>query len=470
MKIKKILSSKNENSQTFFNFLSTAISSGIALITMPIFTRILGAEQFGLYSIYHAWLTIVVCVMGFNINASLGTALYKYKEKYFEYRSSVLAEGTIISFAIVLLLLLVYPYTGKYMGYSFGLFVILLLHGVSNFITNVAATSWVYEKKAANNMLLTTFLLVTTSIISITMVIYWNSTKPLYYGRVLGTAIPHFVAAVIVWIVLFKKEPFVYNKKYWRYGLTFGLPMVFHTLSHQILGQSDRLMMQWFAVSGPEIGVYSFFYSFVAILSTILNALNTSWCPFLYDDLAKEKYDILNVKVKNYVEIITVFCLGFLLVSREVMKLFANSEYWGGANLIPILVMVVFCTFFYQFAVNYEFFSEQPKYVAIGTISAAICNIVLNALLIPKYEMYGAAIATLLSYILLAAMHTTIVKRWKLNRYPLSYKPVIAGLIIVLTGCVLYYFMADMIIIRWALASMIGAYLVIRVIKRKKIF
>ena len=67
-----ILTSKGENSQTFFNFLSTAISSGIAFLTMPIFTRLLGAEQFGMYSIYHAWLTILLCFMGLNVNSALG--------------------------------------------------------------------------------------------------------------------------------------------------------------------------------------------------------------------------------------------------------------------------------------------------------------------------------------------------------------------------------------------------------------
>ena len=470
MHIKGLLKSKGENSQTFFNFLSTVITSGIVFITMPIFTRLLGADQYGHYAIYHSWLTILICFMGLNINSALGTGFYKYKDRYYEFKSSLLLEGTAASIGISLLLILLYPIIKPAFGYSLALFAILLTHAFATFITNMASSGWIYEKRAARNMFTSAILLVSTSVLSIVLLVTWNSDKPLFYGRVIGLAVPHIIIAAILWFILFREKPSGFNKEYWLYGLTFGMPMVFHTLSHQVLGQSDRLMMKWFAVAGSEIGIYSFFYSYVAILSTILNALNTSWVPFLYDDLAKENYDVLNRKVKNYVQIFTTMCLGFLLLSREVMKFFANSEYWTGAPIVPILVLVVYCTFFYQFAVNYEFFNEKPKYVAIGTAGAAICNIALNAIMIPKWGMYGAAIATLISYALLAVLHITIVKMWKLKKYPLSYKPILIGLILVIIGCVAYVFMAEMILIRWVMAILLGIYLVMDVYKRKTIF
>lgn len=465
-----IIKSKGENSQTFFNILSTIISSGIAFITMPIFTRLLGTEQYGLYSIYHAWLTILLCFMGLNVQAGLGTGFYKYKDKYYEFRSSTLIEGTVFSILLMAVLLLLYPIIKPVFGYSLGIFVVLLFNAFANFVTNMASSGWVYEKQAFRNMIMSSLLLISTSALSIVLLIKWKSNAPLFYGRVFGVAAPYIIIGLIVWIVLFKEKPCGFRKEYWKYSLLFGLPMVFHLLSHQVLGQSDRLMMQWFHVPSSEIGIYSFFYSFVAILTTILNALNTSWCPFLYDDLNKKLYDKINVRIKHYVQIFTVLCVGFLLVSREVMRIFANSAYWSGASLVPILVIVVYFTFFYQFGVNYEFFNEKPIYVAIGTIIAAISNIILNYVMIPIWGMYGAAIATLISYFVLALMHTIVVKVWKLEKYPLSYKPVIIGLGIVLVGCGVYYYLAEMIVIRWLLAIVLGIYLIVSVYRRKQIF
>lgn len=470
MQIKGLLKSKGENSQTFFNFLSTVITSGIVFITMPIFTRMLGTEQYGLYSIYHAWLTIIVCFMGFNISASFGTAYYKYKDKYLEYRSSILVEGTMICIITIAVMVLLFPLIGRVFRQGFFVFLIMLLNAFATFVTNAANGSWVYEKKAARNMVLSASLLLSTSVISIILLLRWNSSAPLYYGRVIGTAIPHIIIAVIIWFILFKEKPYGYNREYWIYGLSFGGPMIFHMLSQQVLSQSDRLMMEWFSIGNGEIGIYSFFYSFVAILTTVLNALNTSWVPFLYDGLSKQDYAKLNEKVVHYVQIFVVMSLGFLLLAHDVMKFFANSAYWQGEPLVPILVMVVYFTFTYQFAVNYEFFNGKPKYVAIGTVLAAITNIILNAVMIPKWGMNGAAIATLLSYMALALFHTIIVNTWGLKKYPLTYKPVLAGMVIAAAGCGIYSFLENLIVFRWACAVALGAYLIISVYRRKTIF
>ena len=381
--LSKAFKSKGENSQTFFNFLSTAITGGVVFLTMPIFTRLLGAEQYGMYAIYHAWLTILLCFMGLSVNSGLGTGFYRFKERYYEFRASTQLEGTLFGILMVALMIACYPIMKPVFGYSVGLFVILMIHTFANFITNFANSAWVYEKHAAKNMVMAAVLLGSTSILSILLLVKWDFDSPLFYARALGTALPHIAIAVIIWILLFREKPGKYNREYWRYSLLFGLPMVFHMLSHQVLGQSDRLMMQWFDVDGTQIGIYSFFYSFVAILTTILNALNTSWCPFLYDDLSNREYNKINKRIVNYVHIFTTMCVGFLLVSREVMRFFANSEYWSGAPLIPILVVSVYCTFFYQFGVNYEFFNSKPRYVAVGTIAAAVTNIILNYFMIP---------------------------------------------------------------------------------------
>lgn len=465
------LKSKGANTQTFYNFLSTMLRSGIMFITMPIFTRILGTEQYGLYSIYASWLTIFVCFMGMNVKSGLGTGLYKFKDDYPKFRSSTLVEGSLISAVIIIVAVLIYPLIKSIFGYPIFIFTILLFEAFAQFILDFANLAWIYEKKAASNMLVSIATLVLTSVLSIALIMMWNGDHDtLYYGRVIGTALPQVAIAIFVWAYIFKQQPYGFNKEYWKYSFLFGVPLVFHMLSQQILGQSDRLMMKWFGTGSGQIGIYSFYYSFVTILTTILNALNNSWCPFLYDDLAKRNYKVLDKKIGNYVQIFTVLCLGFLLVSREVMKIFANEEYWSGVNLIPILVLVTYCTYFYQFGVNYEFFNSRPRVVAIGTVVAAISNIILNSILIPPYGMFGAAIATLISYAILAAMHTIVVKTWKLEKYPLTYKPVVLGLLLVLIGCVVFYVAKDLMVIRWGLGVALGVYLVLSVYKRKTIF
>ncbi len=462
---------KTENSQTFFNFVSTVIRTGVGMITMPIFTRLLGPTQYGHYSVYISWLTIISCFICLNVGSSLGTGYYKFKDKYYQFRSSALIAGTVIATVFILLFTVLQKPILSFTKYTLAIFLLMVTQAFFEYICNFANLSWTYEKQAYRNMIMSVVTLISTTVISIVVVKNWQGNESeLYLGRVFGVAFPEIVIGTIVWILLFKEKPYGYNKEYWKYSIAFGFPLVFHTLSQQVLGQSDRIMMEQMGTNGDQIGIYSFIYSFVAIMTTILNALNNSWCPFLYDRLATKKYEELNIKIGNYVQVFSVLTIGFLMLSREVIKIFANSDYWGGAPLIPILSLAVYSTFIYQFAVNYEFFNAKPKIVAMGTVMAAVTNIVLNYVLIPQYGMYGAAFATLISYIALAVLHTIVVKHWKLEKYPFSYKPLVYGSAAILMACILYYLLWELIAVRWIIGAASGVYLLISIKKRKTIF
>lgn len=468
---KLFLKSKGVNAQTFYNFLSMVIRSGISFLTMPLFTRLLGAEQYGLYSVYHSWLLILTCVMGLNVGAGLGTGYYKFKKEYYQYKSSTLLEGTLISAVIIFILLALYPLLSGIILYPFAIFAILLMEAFAQFVLNLSSVGWVYEKRASANMLVSLGMLISTTVLSIGLLLNWRGgAENLYCARVLGNAIPGVMIAGILGIYIFKSHPMGYCREYWEYSLMFGLPMVFHSLSQQILGQADRVMMQKFEIDGTEIGIYSFFYTFTGLLLTILLALNNSWCPFLYDRLNRKSYSALDQAVRHYVQIFTVLCLGFLMFSREVAQVFANEEYWSGLPLIPVLVLVIYCTYIYQFAVNYEFFKSQPRIVAVGTVIAGVLNIILNSVMIPHWGMYGAVGATLLSYVTLALMHFIVVKHWKLEKYPLKILPVIWGLGMVIIGCGAYWLLEDYRLLRWGIGGGLGIHLLYTIYRRRKIF
>ena len=470
LKVAKILHWKNENTQFFYNFLSTAIRSGITVLTMPIFTRLLGAEQYGKYSLYISWLTICTCFMGLQVSG-LGTGIYQFKQDYKKLRSSILVEGTVASFALIGIAIVFLKPLSHVLGFPQVFTIVMLVEAFAQFIINFASSAWIYEKKASYNMVSSLTVLFSTTLLSVTLLLaFRDRLSDLYYARVWGTAVPQILIAVFIWIFIFNEEKFGYKKEYWLYGLHFGLPMIFHTLSHQVLIQSDRVMMQKFSISDSEIGVYSFFYTFTAVLSTILSALNNSWVPFLYEFLNQKEYNKLNQKVNHYVQLFTMIVCGFLLLSREVVKIFANSEYWIGMPLIPFLSLVIYFTFLYQFPVNYEFFHKKPGVTAGGTTITALVNICLNWLLIPKYGMYGAVIATLISYMILALMHIAIVKSWKQVPYPITGIPMIKGLGEIIFICILYYVLADYWFIRWMLGAIIGVYLLLTIKKRKTIF
>ncbi len=462
---------KNANSQTIFNIISTIVRTGIGIFALPVFAKLLGTSQYGKYNVYLSWFNVLTCVIALGCGQGIQTGMYAFKDSYNRFRSSIFLGGTCMCLVSTAVGLVIYNFLAPFFNLPFLVYVLLFIEATASFVIGFSNIAWIYEKKAHLNMMVTLVLLFSTTILSLLLILKWPwNQDSLYLGRVIGIAAPNIIVAIIIWISIFFKQPTGFVKRYWSYSFAFGVPTMFHLLSHQVLTSSDRIMMERFSISDSEIGIYSFFYTFVSILSAILGALNNSWVPFLYEDLNKKDYARLNKRVGYYAQVFTVLSCGFILLSREVGAFFADQEYWPGIPLIPILVIVVYCTFMYQFPVNYEFFKGKPKIIAFGTLFAAGENIIINAILIPRHGMYGAVIATLISYITLAIVHIVIVSIWKEEKYPLTLKPVYIGLIAVLISSIIFYVSKDYWLLRWLLGAALGGFILYSIKKRKSIF
>ncbi|WP_304580508.1 lipopolysaccharide biosynthesis protein [Dubosiella newyorkensis] len=459
----------NANRVTLLNIISTLLLQGIAFITTPLFTRLLGTTQFGTYSIFNSWVLILTCLMGAGISSSIGTGLYKFKNNYIVFRNSILLSSTLICLLEILIIILLSPFLSRVMGFSSGLVLLVGITAFAHYIVNFAQMAFIYEKKAGSNFILSVSLSIISVLFSV-FLIYQVDSNSRYLGRIYGVASIYLLVAIIVWLLLYLKKPTLVKKEYLIYGITVGFPIVFHSLSQQILGQSDRIMMQMFEIATAEIGIYSMFYTLSSVLSTVLGALNNSWCPFYYDDVSEEKWEILDKKCKNYIELFTVLSVGFLLLSREVSYIMADESYWSGLNIIPILALAVYFTFMYQFPVNFEFFYKKTKIIAIGTVGAGIFNIILNTVMIPMWGMYGAAIATALSYLALFFAHYYIVTHMKDHPYHLKIKAFVPGIIGMGIGSILFYVLSPWWYMRWGLGLGLGCFELFRIYKRKSIF
>ena len=460
---------KSINRITLLNICSTFLIQGIAFLTIPVFTRLLGAEQFGIYSVFHSWSTLFTCVLGLGVSNSVGNGFYYFKDRYIEFRNSILVFGTIISILLISSGLMALRFLNLVPGYSLGLTALLLTTSFGRFILNFVQNACVYEKRAELNFFVSIVTSVSSVILSLIFISYIDKINR-YLGKIAGECLVYFIVALGVGTKLFCERPIGIRIDYCRFGLKIGFPVIFHSFAHSILTQSDRVMMQNMGIDNVEIGIYSFYYTFVSVLLMILSALNTSWCPFYYDDLDNKNREILKKRSANYIELFTVIVCGFLLLSREVSYILAGKEYRSGMDIMPILVISVYFVFMYQSQVNFEMFHKKTKIVAIGTSLAALINILLNFILIPKYRIYGAVVATGISYFMLFVLHFIIVKCLKGYDDKPEIKRFVLGMFIVLGISSLFYILKDFWYLRWTIGVLLGVFELRKLIERKSIF
>lgn len=457
------------NNQAIFNIIGTVVLTGINFLTVPIFTRVLGPENFGYFAVFSSWIMVITCFIDLTCRQGLLTAKYHFPDEYESYRSGSLLMGTCSAGSLTLLGLIFIIPLSRFLGYPSWLTILLILISYAYSVVEFARISWIYEKKAKLNFIISITLSAATVGLSLLLIPQFSG-ETLYYGRVLGYCLPYIAAAIFLWLYIFRKKPVGYNKVHWKYAFTIGLPIVFHTLSHTVLSQSNRIMMERMGVSDENVGIYSFFFQLTAFVTTLLMALNTSWAPFYFDDLNNRDFGAIKKKCRNYMELFTVVVCGFLLVCREVIPIFADERFFSGINIIPLLILAIFFTFMYQFPVNFEMFHKKTNTVAIGTISAAVFNILLNLIFIGKWGMYGAAFATVLSYIALFLAHYTIARNMKVMVFHVHIKDFAVWIGIVLIACGLFYLLAPYAMIRWLMGVALGGYIVYKVYKRRSIF
>ena len=463
-----------DNSQAIFNVASQVILNGTNFVLIMIFTRFLSTVEYGTVSIFQAYSLFLTVIVGLNVQGSIGTAFVHFDIRERDnYLSSIMLMAIGFFMLITLVSLVFIKPFSEFSELSPALILLMLFYSFGSFAFNFANIKYVYLRKSQYSCLM-------ALIVSISMIILsWLGVKkqgqlglPPYILRILSISIPYIICAFYVLVTIFiSGSPFKNIRKYLRFCLPICIPLVFHGISQIILGQTDKVMLQKILTDNSVVGIYSFIVTFVHILNSIYNALNNTWVPIYYDFTKRDEVTAILRRANRYSNLFLSLCIGFMMVAPEFVRIFADSNYWGGINLIPWIVLAVFFTFQYSFAVNFELYHRKSKWIAIGTTAAAISNIIFNAILIPHFAMIGAAVATLLSYILLFVFHQLCASKLKADtEYPFKNSFFAKRVIVILAFTILFNFVQNIWYIRWIIAIIVGSYLLITIIRNKTIF
>ena len=462
---------KKDNRQTIFNILSQLILNGTNFILIMLFTRYLNTNDYGVVSIYQAYVTFLAIIVGLNSQGSIGTAFVHFeKEKHNFYISSILLLAMLNFIAICFLATIFMPVIVKFTELSSLLIYLILFQSFGVFCFNLISINYTYLRKAQYGCAWSFKISISMIAISIASINLNKNNEMAYLSRILSLAIPYIVCAVFVLIsVYLKANPFINLKESWKFCLPICLPLVFHGVSQVILAQTDKIMLQKFLNDNSYVGVYSFFATFVHVLNSIYIALNNTWVPIYYEYTKQHQKSIILSRSKSYCKLFSGLVIGFMMVSPEIIKLLADRNYWSGMKLIPIIAFSIFMIFLYTFAVNFELYYQKTKWIALGTSAAAACNITINAILIPLFGIYGAAIATLVSYILLWLFHEICARKIAAD-FPYKIKFYYPYIISIIISSLLFYLFLNIWIVRWLFAILVAIVIILKTIKNKVIF
>ena len=206
-----------------------------------------------------------------------------------------------------------------------------------------------------------------------------------------------------------------FSKSYLQKMLSLGIRFFPAALFFMFMTLLDRYLIKFLLVDpigNPEyvnnlIGTYSVGAKFASIPMFLISAFNLGWQPFYLSNGKTEE------AIRKYIKIGTIFSIVILSVSWIVAigipiiatwnLPFVNipiigQSYAGFIEIIPIILISHVCYGLYIINMPSIYLCDKQNWSPIFRIFGASINFILNLILIPIYEIKGAAIATALSY------------------------------------------------------------------------
>lgn len=385
--------------------IGNLLIQGLAFITLPIYTRIISVEDFGKYSLYTSWTSLVALFIGLQLSGSLSIAKIKFEEKYHEYSINILMFSNIFFIAIVGCIVPFLEILSTLLNYEKIVIIYILFQSYASYLLGFLGQYFIQKQESIKSLVYSATIAVSTVLLSIVLV--YNLEND-FHARIYGGLIPAVLMSIYILIYLYKSDKIAYKKKYITFALGISVPLIFHHLGHNILTQFDRIMIGQM-LGDKDVALYSFAYSIGLILQIVLGSVNTVWVPFYFKEKKNNNSELKKI-IKKYLVLGLILTLGYLTVVPELALIMGGEKYLGSIDIIPLIVLSYFFVFLYTFPVNIQFYFENTKLIPLATLIAGVINIGLNFMIIPAFGIYGAAMTTVVSYMILLILHHIVAK------------------------------------------------------------
>ncbi len=386
-----------------------------AFITMPIYTRIFTVDDYGTLSFVLTITSLLSAVLILGGDSAYARFFFEAKTQPERQliTSSWFSFLALWSGAVIVLCL---PFVGLFSRWSFGtaqhgmLFALALLAAPLTLVNSLCGQVLRNQFRAH----LFTALNIATTLLTIGFVLYGVVVLNLGLGGVLGGTLlaTALVLPVRLWTIRGMLRP-VFSVQIVRGMLAFGFPFVPASLAVWVFASSDRLVLGKLSTL-DQLGLFAVATSAASILSLINGAIGQAWSPHairVYEEHPDEARAFYG-RVMTYI----LFGFGLLTVgitafADELLKVLAAPAFYPAAPAVGPLALGVMAYASVHVTGLGISLTKQTRYLAYFCWIAAVINVALNLLLVPRWGMMASSWATAVTWLFLTLAYWSVSQR-----------------------------------------------------------
>jgi O-antigen/teichoic acid export membrane protein len=390
----------------------------VQLLLVPILTRVLEPQAFGMGELIIAYSQTAVLVLVFGMDGALARFFYHEPDRAARIRMAStslvfrLAFSAIVAIALVLAggplgeLLLGGGVYRKYLVVGAATLPFTMLVLFANDVLRVTFQPW---KFIALNVCQT----VLVAGVSLWLVVHERvGVVGVLYGRLAGDALSALVGLVLVRHTI----GFHFRRDVLQRMLAYGAPLVPVALAYGAIAGVDRFVLQR-TRSLEEVAVYAVAMKFFAVVTMGVSAFQLAYGPFAFARARDPQAPRMFARV--FAAFVALGSLGALAVSafaREALVVLAPESYAPAALPAAFLAFAAVAQGAYYVASVGIGLALRTSLLGYCAAAAAVVAVVSNALLTPRLGAPGAAASTALAMVTSATLTYVVAQRVK--RFP----------------------------------------------------
>ena len=413
-----------------YNVLYQILLVILPLITAPYISRTLGATAVGVYSYTYsvAYYFLLIAMLGIGNHGNRSIAAVRDDRKKLNKTFSSIYSLQVITFSIAILAYAIYLVL---FVKDNRLIVLLQLIYVTSGLFDIG---WLFFGLEQFKLTVARNTLIKISTV-VLMFVFVHKPSDLWKYTLIMSAGTLFSQAYL-WLYVKKYVSFEKcSVKEITSNIKPVLILFIPVLAYSIYKVMDKIMLGNMS-SYDQVGFYNNAEKIINIPMGIITALGTVMLPRMYNIVAngdkKRVDDYIRISAKLVTLLSSAIAFGLMGVSSVLAPVFFGDEFIACGEIIRLLsVTVVFIAWANVIRTQYLIPNKRDSIYLTSTMVGAILNLIINWMLIPKYQANGAAFGTIVAEFSVMLVQMVAVKNeLPMRKYIMSYSPIlIIGLI-----------------------------------------
>ena len=377
---------------------------GVTFLLTPVYTRLVSKAQYGELRVYESWLLIIVPVMSLSLYRSIERAKYDHEEDFDHYVSSAVMCSYISIFVFISAISLFFR---QFFMDKTDMNLIMYIYMIFYTFAYTATLSFQRREKQMMrykvNTAASALMMIPAVLLSIALLYWGNVTHredSLVDLRIIGYFTPQVIGGIILAVLMFKQGGIKPDMSYWKYAITFSLPLIPETLSIQIMNQADKIMVKKLTMA-DNAGVFALATTVSFIIWIVEDAVWGAWQPWVYEKITRKEDKDIKKPWYMIVLMFAFFSWALVVFGPELIAILGGNKYKEAVYLIAPMVSGTLFRFYSNIFSTIENYEKKTVFCGIGTVSAMILNVVLNYVFIKRFGYQAAAFTTAASYLFL---------------------------------------------------------------------